>query len=375
MINAGVIFKVQFNQVGTWDVNYYDYVDDDIKSLKEAKEIENDLDYFDYLDGNFNKHKMKNYNTQFGSELDNSSLSFDNNSNNFNSKDVENKRREYKKACDHNSLLWKGVISFDHEYLIDKGLLHSEEDKLIVKDKLIKQYARDCIASFIEEAGLKEANYHAGIHYNTDNIHIHFAVYENYGRTKKGVLDEKVLEKVKSKMVNNIESNKEVYKRLDILKKQIKNETNKKLSRQQKDLNSIKILLPKEGRVSYSSLEESSQLKAEVDKLVEKELNNNENYAIYQKELDDFSATYSKAYGGDKYKKYKINKFNELNIQMGNMILKEVKNMEFNNSKLYPRSKLAYRTNSTIKASSRLLNKLKHDIDEKKEFDMLQAEL
>lgn len=375
MTNAGVIFKVQFNQVGTWDVNYYDYVDDDIKSLKEAKNIENDLDYFDYLDGNFDKHKIKKYNTQFGSELDNSSLSFDKNSEYFNSKAIENKRREYKKACDNNSLLWKGVISFDHEYLIDKGLLHSEDDKLIVKDRLIKQYARECIDFFIDEAGLKEANYHAGIHYNTDNIHIHFSVFETYGRTKKGVLDEKILEKVKSKMVNNIESNNEIYQRLDILKKQIKNEVNNKLSRQQKDLNNIKLLLPKEGRVSYSSLDINSHLKSEVDKLIEKQLKNNENYAIYQKELTDFSETYSKAYGGDKYKQYKAKKLNELNVQMGNMILKEVKNMEFNNSKLYPRGKLAYRTNSTIKASSRLLNKLKYDIDEKKEFDMLQAEL
>lgn len=375
MTNAGVIFKVQFNQIGTWDVNYYDYVDDDAKSLKEAKAIENDLDYFDYLDGNFDKHKIKRYNTQFGSELDNSSLSFDKNSNRFNSRDIKNKRKEYKKACDNNSLLWKGVISFDHEYLLEKGLLHESNDKLIVKDNLIKQYSRECIDAFIEEAGLKGANYHAGIHYNTDNIHIHFSVFESYGTTTKGVVDEKVLEKVKSKMVNNIESNNGIYQKLNLLKKQIKNEANKNLSRQQKQLNKIRLLLPEEGRISYSSLENGSPLKTAVDKLIEKQLLRNEYFEVYRNELDNFSETYGKAYGGDKYKNYSKNKFEELNIQLGNLILKEVKQMEYQNAKLYPKSQLLSKTNSTIKASSRLLNKLKRDIDEKKEFDMLQAEL
>ncbi|WOO89033.1 hypothetical protein R2F61_09225 [Mollicutes bacterium LVI A0078] len=59
MTKAGVIFKVQFNHPGTWNSKYYEYVDDDKKSLKEAKNIENTLDYFDYLDGNFENIKYE----------------------------------------------------------------------------------------------------------------------------------------------------------------------------------------------------------------------------------------------------------------------------------------------------------------------------
>lgn len=31
MGKAGVVFKVQFNQSGSWNAGYYDYVDDDKK--------------------------------------------------------------------------------------------------------------------------------------------------------------------------------------------------------------------------------------------------------------------------------------------------------------------------------------------------------
>lgn len=377
MTNAGVIFKVQFNQPGTWNSKYYEYVDDDKKSLKEAKQIENSLDYFDYLDGNFEKHKVRNYQTEDSKELDDSSLSFSRKSNDFTQNDKIDMTNKYAKACENNSNLWKGVISFDHEFLKEYKMLSEEDKVLYVNDKLLKEYAKQSIESFIKESGLVGADYHAGIHYNTDNIHIHFAVFEEYGTTTKGVVKQDVLDSVKSKMVNNISKDINFYKTVDSLKRDIKLELSSQFGSYDYKIKNLSKLLPKEGRISYGTLDSDSKLKVEVDGLIKEMLKGSPTFELYKTELEKGVTKYGSTYGGDKFEQYKENKLSSLHSELGNMIIKDIKSVGISNDKR--KFTNTNKVHNIVKFSNTTqlmgdLKRISKSIEKKKRFDMKQAE-
>lgn len=386
MGKAGVIFKVQFNQSGTWNSDYYHYVDDNKKSIKEASKIEKTLNYIDYIDSKFEKHKKRKYVSKSDGELkqlDNTSLSFARTASNFNNKEINNMLRKYNEACENKSNLWKGVISFDHEFLKEYKILTEKNNILYVNDSLLKEYAKQSIEAFILESNLVEADYHAGIHYNTDNIHIHFAVFEKYGSTKKGVVKQSVLDSVKSKMINNISRDINFYKEIDLLKRNIKLDLKSKYGSYDYKVRKLCDILPEKGRMSYGTLESDSKLKIEVDIIINKLLDSSPSYQKFNEELNKGVTKYSTLYGGDgvKFEKYKENKINTLKNELGNMVLKDIKNAKNNknDSKIYSSAKKTKRiVNYSNKNTLSLipdLKRLKQSLDKKKSLDIQQSQI
>lgn len=82
----------------------------------------------------------------------------------------------FKLAQDNGSLMWQTVISFDNRWLEQNGLYDSKTG--VLDEKRIKQYATDSISIMLKNEGLENAVWSAGIHYNTDNLHVHVAIVE-----------------------------------------------------------------------------------------------------------------------------------------------------------------------------------------------------
>ena len=67
--------------------------------------------------------------------------------------------------------MWQTVISFDNEWLSENGLYDKESGR-VRSDKLM-DYSRSFMTKIEEKEGI-ETIWAGAVHYNTDNLHIHF---------------------------------------------------------------------------------------------------------------------------------------------------------------------------------------------------------
>lgn len=91
-------------------------------------------------------------------------------------KDKKILKEAFQTAQDNGSLMWQTVISFDNRWLEQNGLY--DADNKILDERRLKVYATDAINKMLENENLGNAIWSAGIHYNTDNVHIHVAIVE-----------------------------------------------------------------------------------------------------------------------------------------------------------------------------------------------------
>lgn len=387
-MKAGVIFKLQFNE--NWNEQYIDYIDDKEKSLNEIGDmnyLEDETFYNDILNINtisekkasknqievvkkmyyikknetlqdlslesadelikrkilnksfveYIKDDEKNQNKTLINKQTNSkmnSCSFDFNNNYLSEKQIEAKKKAFKSSSENGSMLWKGVISFDSEFLYENQILIKEDDKTIVDDERIKENAKLAVNTFIEKSNFVKSNiiFHAGIHYNTDNIHIHFAISEKKASRKKGVQKIEVLEKTKSSIVNNMLEDLQEKKTNDFYKRELLNNV-KKIKKNKilkKELIEIAQKLPKKGRISYNSKNLNFETKKEIQNLMYKIIKESDIFNDYAKALENQVEKYKKSYGGKKAENYKSNKIKSLESLIGNYLISEMKNI--NNS-------------------------------------------
>ncbi len=335
---ANVILTVQFDKPKTWNKDYLDYIKDKQKSLIEVSGIEPRLinsvekNYLNYI-GNEEKNQSNKFYDYENKEI--YSETFDEKNFNMSRKDILKKQYEFNKSSEEGSILWKGVISFKNEFLSENKILQTNESGIqIIDDMKLKNYARESINTYIRNSKLdsNNVNYMAGIHYNTDNIHIHFAIVEKEARVKIGKEKQEVFEKCKSSIVNNISRDNNYYIYMDSLKNKIKiGCKNIDMKTQyQNQLKDIANLLPSKGKITYNSKYNSPELICHVDKLMENILSNNINYITYNNELDKKVETLRSNYGssGDnKLDNFKINKIHELKTSVGTIILEEAKQL------------------------------------------------
>ncbi|RDY72391.1 hypothetical protein DXT76_02215, partial [Halobacillus trueperi] len=80
----------------------------------------------------------------------------------------------FEQAQKKNSIMWQDVITFDNDWLQNRGVYDSKTHTL--DEDALKQVTRKSMQSMMKKEGLQEsAVWSAAIHYNTDNIHIHVA--------------------------------------------------------------------------------------------------------------------------------------------------------------------------------------------------------
>jgi len=151
---------------------------------------------FDYVTGNLNKEQKMNLILENGEYAT--------------SEEIEIRKKKFARYI-NNSNLWRGVISFDNDYLtqnIDIGVL---EQKLVKK----------VIPAFLNKCGFIDKNkmaYQIALHTDTDNLHFHFSFIEKKPNTKlfddrisyrrKGKLSQRELDFMKNEIVHVIEKEK-----------------------------------------------------------------------------------------------------------------------------------------------------------------------
>ena len=247
----------------------------------------------------------------------------------------------FEMAQDNQSLMWQTVISFDNRWLEKNGLYDPE--KKVLDEQKVKETVRKAINRLMESEGMDHAVWSAGIHYNTDNIHVHVATVEPYPMREKmlyegnlevrGKFKQSNLNKCKSVVVNEIAQTKEINFRINqIIRKDI-----------------VDYLKEYELAADPVMKEKFLGLCEEISSIPKNMMNyNNRAMAPYRSRLDEISRLfldqycpekyqelteildrqsklYEEAYGGQKSDYYKEDKLQDLMQRMGNASLKSVR--------------------------------------------------
>lgn len=218
--------KVIFNSVFTLSLNNpdnkYKNSNKSIKRIKKmfdyyTNEEKRVMSMFDYYTGELTKDKNMNLVLENGK---------------FATKEEVEKRKLLAVKYLENSNLWKGVLSFNNDYLCRNIDVH----------KLEQELATNILPKFFKRCGFKDPKkmfYQLALHTDTDNLHFHFSFMEkepNYEYTKNkvgyrrtGELSQSEIEFLKAQVIHTIEKEK-IYTPLLI-------ETNKEIEELKKYFN------------------------------------------------------------------------------------------------------------------------------------------
>lgn len=246
----------------------------------------------------------------------------------------------FKMAQNNKSLMWQTVISFDNNWL-EKNSIYDTEKK-VIDEQRIKAVTRLAINRLLKSEGLEHAVWSAGIHYNTDNIHVHIATVEPYplrekilyqGRREvRGKFKLGNLEKCRSVVVNELMQTREINLRInDIIRKDIVNfmkerELSDDPEIKQKFLELCNILQMNPFGKTYYGNREMAPYRNRIDEISKLFLDKYcpEKYRELVTILEHQSRLYEEAYGrGERrsFSYYKEDKIAELMKRMGNATL------------------------------------------------------
>lgn len=367
MSSPAVILKSKFIMPG--DKEYEDYVEyidrEDAKmnlhldDKQKTDDFHLSFDRFvDYMDDDEKKGEL------FTKECD--SLTND-------------QKKELKKAFttgqSNGSPLWQDVISFDNKWLEEQNIYDSKTNA--VDEKKLKDVVRGSVSELLGSENMNDsAVWSASIHYNTDNIHVHIATVEPIPTRKKmryfdkekkewtesyrGKRKQGSLEKMKSKVVNQIVDRTKEYNRINALIRgsvHAKEQNRIKLSSYRKTkklFHGAMAKLPSDlsqWKYGYQSINEARPY---IDEIVDIYL---ETYHGKEMEklnelLDEQVDISRKLYGdGSQHEKYKQTKLDDLKKRMGNAVLSEMRAYK-KNERLMARQSFNQTDFSTFKQSS-----------------------
>lgn len=241
-------------------------------------------------------------------------------------------------AQDNGSLMWQTVISFDNVWLEKNGVYDTQ--KQILDERKIKEVARMAIGKLLKEEKLEHAVWSAGIHYNTDNLHIHIATVEPFPMREKMLYDGHLevrgkfklgsINKCKSVVVNELMQTKDVNLQINkIIRKDIVEQLKARELTQdpilkEKFLTLCEKLPELPGNLMHYNNKATAQYRAYVDEISKLFLEKYtpEQYKELTNILERQSRLYEEAYGGDNYGYYKEDKLYDLMERMGNATLR-----------------------------------------------------
>ena len=255
----------------------------------------------------------------------------------------------FNKSQNNGGIMWHDVMSFDNKFLEKHGIYDSRNK--VLDNRKLKEVVRDSANEMLKKEKLDEsAIWCADIHYNTDNVHV--STVELNPTTKRGRRKANSILTMKSKVVNGIINNNEQYKKIndiirkDIIenKKKVKNLDNIKLKKLFIEIHSKLPEDRKQWNYNYKTLNKVRPL---IDKMthIYIEKYHKDDFLKLNKELKKQEENLKEAYGEGKnnsYKKYHDTKIKDLKTRMGNTILKEIKEYDYNlNGRKYKNNNLS----------------------------------
>lgn len=244
-------------------------------------------------------------------------------------------------AQDNGSLMWQTVISFDNAWLEKNGVYDAE--KHVLDERKIKEVARMAINKLLKEEKLEHAVWSAGIHYNTDNLHIHIATVEPFPMREKMLYDGNLevrgkfklgnINKCKSVVVNELMQTKDVNLQINkVIRKDIVEQLKARELAQdpimkEKFLTLCEKLPELPGNLMHYNNRAMAPYRGYVDEISNLFLEKYtpEQYKELTEILERQSRLYEEAYGGENYGYYKEDKLYDLMQRMGNATLRAAK--------------------------------------------------
>src|SRR5699024_7865463 len=157
---------------------------------------------------------------------------FTSNADNLSEEELKNLKEGFSVAQRNGSPMWQDVISFDNEWLEEQGLYDSKKHEL--NEARLRDVVRKSVSELLKQEGIPEdlMLWTGAVHYNTENIHVHLAMvqpeptlemkeYKNengeYVHQFRGKRKQKSLDRMKSRVVNEIYDRTKDYKKIDEL--------------------------------------------------------------------------------------------------------------------------------------------------------------
>ena len=278
----------------------------DQETAKEiAKEIqEQTLDYVGYIDYMKRNYATKNDSKKFTGIFTDKTL-------NASTEEAKHLKDMLVEAKENKSLLWRGVISFDNDFLARNGVYIPKSKE--VDQEMIKKVVQKAMVNVIKREKLSDSAFWWGnIHLNTDNIHVHVGLSEiksarptffyaaRNRRERKGKFSQKTIKGIKSNVYNSLTREDKRSIRLDKEKKiaSLRDKLLKSMVDKEADKLERMDHLPKGKKLRYGSNAKDFRLsKFFIDRYVDHQLQNNmlvyKNYqAVTESLLDDYRYAY-----------------------------------------------------------------------------------
>lgn len=337
--------------------NYIRYIGRDDAKSKTIEHVQSAIDekefegYLDYL----NRDKAKNH---FINE--NSESLFNDKQDTLNRNDRLQISKSFNEAQKNGAVLWRDVYSFDNEWLKENGFLNDG----VLNEKEIKNATRNAMKKCFDEEKLNEHGFWVGgIHYNTDNIHVHVASTEKINTREiikykryddqnneyeveepKGKRLKKTEDKMKSSFINALTNREMSLEKMSQLRYSLHHSItiDKYNLKQHKLLKEIQKQLPKEKTQWQYNNKNVKHVQPLIDEYTHNYMNKHHKSEFNEyKQLVKDDSEYNKALYGegkkekDRYKNSEAYKMQDLNSKMGNALLKELKKQSTKTQKTY----------------------------------------
>ncbi|HBC0573720.1 TPA: hypothetical protein IQB41_002465 [Listeria monocytogenes] len=235
--------------------------------------------------------------------------------------------------------MWRFVLSFENEALEKYGLYNGDTGQL--NEMRMKHAIRIGMNDLIKRENFTDANFVwiGAIHYNTGNIHIHIAGVERLPTRERGMLKYESIEKIKSKVMNSLESRSDQLAKIDTLYRQnivAKRRAISAIEYNQETLQmmaKLKEKLPLDKRKWKYNMNALQKVRPEIDRLNKQMIHAyfpNE-YRAFKQTVEKEMANNQERYGegnGERYKETLKNKEKALFELLGNATLKELAKYE-----------------------------------------------
>lgn len=316
--------------------------------ISESEIYGNYINYIERKDAvrNENVDKFNLYHEYMGNPQKSSGLFTD--SKDFLSMEEKEELKEaFQNAQECGSLMWQTVVSFDNRWLEINGLFDPQSGYL--NEKRIKDATRKGIREMLKKEGMENALYSAAIHFNTDNIHVHYAIVDPLLERKKkefitpegnkkeeyvGKMKVKSFESAKSIIANDLDISQDQNQKINMIIREhmlwrIKNNPLISSPDFRDDIIKIYNQLPEDRKKWKYNMNAIEQVRPELDKVTEKyiekyhaaEFKELQKLLLYQQER------YQMAYGGEE-NHFAANKIKDLYSRLGNAILRELKSFD-----------------------------------------------